>query len=140
MVNRVVGLCVLVLLVSTLGSGGSWPDIPEKDRALVDVSDFPNSAAVILLREGRVFLSEDSRSSYLEVYTRMKILTQEGVEYGSISLASSDYMRVKNLKGRTHLPGGKVVDLPKDATFEKEYSNYYGSSVVSCAMPEVVES
>jgi hypothetical protein len=116
----------------------TWPDIPETDRTLIEVEDFPNAAAVVLFREGRVFLSKDSRSSYLEVYTRIKILTQEGVDYGSISLSSSDYMRVKNLMGRTHLPGGKVVELPKDATFKKKYSDYYGSSVVSCAMPEVV--
>ncbi|MEN8163143.1 MAG: DUF3857 domain-containing protein [Acidobacteriota bacterium] len=139
MLKRVVGVFVFVLLVSTIGPAASWPHIPPEDRKLVEVPGFPNSAAVVLLREGRVFLSEDSRSSYLEVYTRIKILTQEGVDYGSISLSSSDYMRVKNLKGRTHLPGGKVVDLPKDATFEKKYSDYYGSTVVSCAMPEVVE-
>ncbi len=139
MLNRLVGLCVLVLLVSTLGSAASWPDIPESDRKLVEVPGSPNSAAVVLFREGRVFLSEDSRSSFLEVYTRIKILTQEGVDYGSISISSSDYMRVKNLEGRTHLPGGKIVVLPKDATFKKEYSDYYGSSVVSCALPEVVE-
>ncbi|MCD4748597.1 MAG: DUF3857 and transglutaminase domain-containing protein [Thermoanaerobaculales bacterium] len=137
--KRVVGFFGFVMLVSTLGSTASWPEIPDKERILVDVPGFPNAAAVVLFREGKVFLSEDSQSSHLEVYTRIKILTQEGVDYGSISLSSSDYMRVKKLQGRTHLPGGKVVDLSKDATFEKEFSDYYGSSVVSCAMPEVVE-
>ena len=137
--RKVVVFLFFVLLVSTFGPAMTWPDIPANERALVEVPGSPNAAAVVLFREGRVFLAPDSRSSFIEIYSRIKILTQEGVDYGSISLSSSDYMRVKNLEGRTHLPGGKVVDLPKDATFEKEYSDYYGSTIVSCAMPEVVE-
>jgi len=117
---------------------GSWPEIPEKERKLRSVPEFPNAAAVVLYRQGKVHLSKDSRSSYLDVYTRIKILTREGVDYGSLELNSSDYLRVKDLQGRTHLPDGSIVELSKDAKFKKEFSDYYGTSLVSCAMPEVV--
>lgn len=139
MLRKVSVVIGVVLTVCSLGSAADWPTIPKEEKALQSVQDFPNAAAVILKREGTVHLDEDSRSSFIEVYSRIKILTQEGVDFGSISLPSSDYMRVKNLEGRTHLPDGTVVELPKDATFEKEFSDYYGSSVVSCAMPEVAK-
>lgn len=129
----------IILLVSSGTLAADWPKIPESDWKITTVSDFPNAAAVVLEREGRVHFDKKSRSSYLDVYTRIKILTSEGVDYGSVQLSSSDYMRVKKLEGRTHLPDGRTVDLPAEAHFKKEYSDYFGSSIVSCAMPEVVK-
>lgn len=130
---------ILTILVSWCADARDWPEIPKSDWEISSFADFPNAAAIILDRKGEFHFDKNSRSSYLDVYTRIKILTAEGLDYGSIQLDSSDYMRVKELEGRTHLPGNKIVNLPSEAKFTKEYSDYYGTSIVSCALPEVIK-
>lgn len=115
-----------------------WPEIPAAEKALTEVPGQPNAAAVILNREGFVHLSENWKSSYIEVYARIKILNAEGVEYGSVELESSDYLRTKDIAGRTHLPDGRIAVLSNDAIFEREFSDYYDTVIVSSALPEVV--
>ena len=125
------------LLSSTTTEAAKWPELPAADKTLARVAGHPNAPAVILLKQGTVHIDENSRSSYIDVYTRIKILTEEGTDYGTVSLLSSEYMRTKNIEGRTHLPDGTIVDLPQDATFDKEFSDYYDTSITSCALPEV---
>jgi len=132
----VLAICALLCAGQVIAA--SWPQIPPEEKAFTEVEGYPNAPAVILLRQGRVHFDKDSRSSYAEIYTRIKILNEEGVDYGSISLPSTDFMRTKEIEGRTHAPDGRIVELSKDAKFEKEYSDYYGLSVVSCALPVVV--
>jgi hypothetical protein len=133
--TAIFGLCVLTAGIS---GAASWPEIPQSEKALTEVPGHPGAPAVYLTHEGTVYITEDARSSFLEVYARIKVLTEEGVEYGSVSLSSTDFLRTKDLHGRTHLPDGRIVELSDDATFEKEYSDYYGVTVNSSAMPEVV--
>jgi len=137
-IRRAAVFVSAIILISINAPAGNWPEIPKNEWELSSLAAFPNAAAVVLDREGLVHFDKNSRSSYLDVYARIKILTPEGLDYASIQLSSSDYMRVKDLEGRTHLPGGRVVDLPAEARFTKEYSDYFGLSIVSCAMPEVV--
>ena len=80
-----VVICVLLLLAPS-AIAAKWPKIPPEEQQLTAAPGHPNAAAVVLRQEGKVFISKDSRSSYLDVYTRIKILTQEGVDFGSISL------------------------------------------------------
>ncbi|MFV2071766.1 MAG: DUF3857 domain-containing protein, partial [Thermoanaerobaculales bacterium] len=134
----VVSLILGMLTAAEAVDAAKWPKIPRSDRELNRVVAFPNAAAVILLREGNVRFSKDSKSSFIDVYTRIKVLTAEGTEFGTISLVSSDLLRTKNIEGRTHLPDGSVVELTKDATFEKEYSDFYGTTLASVALPQVV--
>ena len=44
---------------------------------------------------------------------------------------------MKDLEARVHLPGGKTLDLGKDAKFEKKMSTAYGRAIVTIVMPEV---
>lgn len=132
-------VCVVTALFATApAQGADWPEIPAAEKALTQVPGQPNAPAVILAREGFVHLSEDWKSSYIEVYARIKILNEEGVEYGSVELESSDYHRTKEIAGRTHLPDGRIAVLGNDAIFEREFSDYYHTVIVSSALPEVV--
>lgn len=92
---------------------------------------------MVLSEKGRFVFDDRALSSYLEVYRRIKILKKEELDFGSITIPSSDYFRVKELEGRTHLPDGTVVPLPDDAVFKKTYSEYYRQQMVSFAMPRV---
>jgi hypothetical protein len=138
---RLILLLVATLLVAAAGieAGDEWPVIPDYERNLTttitDGAEAP--AAVVLFESGRLFLRGDWTSSYLQVYRRIKILSEDGKRFGSISLSSNDYFRMKELEGRTHRPRGGVVPLPEDAVFAKEYSRYYNRAMTSFAMPEV---
>jgi hypothetical protein len=114
------------------------PGPKPEERTLASLPHYPSAPAVYLERRGTLVYDEEATSSMLEVYERIKILNKEGVSYGSISIGSSDFYRAKGISGRTHLPDGKVVDLPKDSTFERRYSAYYGATERTCALPEVV--
>lgn len=134
-----LGLVFVCLLATAVPTGAfDWPEIPAAEKALSQVPGLPNAPAVILAREGFVHLSEDRQSSYIEIYSRIKILNEEGVEFGSVELESSDFLRTKNIAGRTHLPDGRIAVLSDDAIFEREFSDYYNTVIVSSALPEVV--
>jgi len=138
---RVAGLvtaAVVAALAVPPATAASWPGPTTAEWKLTEVEGVPNAAAVILERTGEMFVDPDFRSSYLDVYTRLKVLTEEGTDYGSVSILSSDFYRTKNVEGRTHHPDGRVLELPADATFEKEYSDYYDTTMLSSALPEVV--
>lgn len=132
-------LIALALVVAAAGSvtAKDWPQVPQSDLQLTSVAWEPNAPAVVLSEHGRFVLNSRSLSSYLEVYRRMKVLKKEGLDYGSITLPSSDYLRVKELEGRTHLADGSIVPLAENAVFKKEYSTYYRQQMVSFAMPRV---
>ncbi len=77
-------------------------------------------------------------SSQVEVFTRIKILTAEGVSFGTVTLPSSDVWRLRDLEARTVLPDGRVVELDSKTIFTKTNSEDYTRSTVSFVMPEVV--
>jgi hypothetical protein len=133
----IASILALLLAVNALPvPAASWPEIPDSDWQLTELADHPTAAAVVLLDRGALVL-HGSFSSYLDVYRRIKILTEDGVDYGSVSLPSSSAFRMKDLEARTHRPDRTVVELSGDAVFEKRYSEYYKRSMTSFALPEV---
>ncbi len=127
----------VVIFLAAGVSASSWPDIPASDFELTSVPDHPSAPAVVLYETGRLVLNDNSLSCYLEIYRRTKVLTEEGTAYGSVQVVSSPYYRMKELEARTHLPDGRIVELPSDAVFSSEYDEYYNARVTSFAMPEV---
>ena len=135
---RSTAQATIAILVCAATAGAALPGPTPADWELTRLDWAPNAPAVILERTGEMKLEQDSVSSYLEVYVRLKVLTQEGVGYGTISLLSSDFYRTKAIEGATRLPGGQTLDLAKDAVFEREFSDYFGTTVRSAALPGVV--
>ena len=76
-------------------------------------------------------------SSFLKVRTRIKILTEEGKSYGEEEIGHSAFWRLKKVEGRTVLPNGDVVPLPKDAIFEERRSRSGKSFVTKLVFPAV---
>jgi hypothetical protein len=128
---------LMMLPVSGIEADDEWPAFTEAELSLTTLSDYPNAPAVVLAESGRLFLSWDWTSSYLEVYRRVKILTADGKGFGSISLFSTDYFRMKELRGRTRSADGTITPLPEDAVFEKTFSRYYNRAMTSFAMPGI---
>ncbi|MCB1035105.1 MAG: DUF3857 domain-containing protein [Acidobacteria bacterium] len=121
---------------SALQAAG-WPEIPKSEWDLTSFPGIPNAPAVVLLSRGELHFDHNAVSSYFEVYTRIKILNEEGRKYGTLEIPSSSFYRVKGVDGRTLLPDGRIAELDKDAKFERKISTFYKYSVISFAMPAV---
>ena len=131
-------IALMIVLLGAVAGASPLPGPAEAEWDLTAVPGSPNAPAVYLERSGVMHYDEDYRSSWLEIYARVKILTEEGTDFGSISMLSSDHYRVKNVVGRTLLPDGREVELDQDATFKRHYSDYFDTMMVSVALPEVV--
>ena len=79
----------------------------------------------------------ESHPSILTVSVREKILTESGLDEGTVRIVHSSFMRLHNFEGRTILPDGSVVLLPKDATFTTTTSKTRRRFVTAVAFPRV---
>ncbi|MDY7094832.1 MAG: DUF3857 domain-containing protein [Acidobacteriota bacterium] len=134
-------LALAALMVGTLWTSGleaaDWPKISDAERALTEAPGFSEASAVVLLSQGVLTIDREARSSSLDVYHRIKILKEDGLEYANGELLSSRFRRLKGLEGRTHKPDGTIAELPDEATFTERYSEIYKRQVHTFAMPEV---
>ncbi len=138
-IDMIRSTCAVLLLVFSglVSASHKWPEIPKTELALSSVPGYPEATAVVLLNQGRIELSGKTLSAFADIYHRVKILKPEGREFGTVSIFSSDYYRMKKLAARIHLPDGTIRDLSKDALFTKKYSAGYDRYVTSFVLPEV---
>lgn len=137
---RAAAPCALVLAAATAASAAAFPPITDQERALTAVPDQPAAPAVVLFRDGELRMMDPSRqevSSQLVVRVRLKILTEAGKEKGNVQIAHSGAMRLQDFEGRTVLPDGTVVPVPRDATFRRTTSRARRFYVTSVAFPSV---
>ena len=130
----------LALAAGTAASAAAFPPITDQERALTAVPDQPAAPAVVLFRSGELRMMDPSRqevSSLLVVRVRLKILTEAGKEKGNVQIAHSGVMRLQDFEGRTVLPDGTVVPVPRDATFRRTASRARRFYVTSVAFPSV---
>jgi hypothetical protein len=131
----------LALAAGTAAAAATaFPPITDQERALTVVPDQPAAPAVVLFRNGELRMMDPSRqdvSSLLVVRVRLKILTEAGKEKGNVQIAHSGVMRLQDFEGRTVLPDGTVVPVPRDATFRRTTSRARRFYVTSVAFPSV---
>jgi len=103
-------------------AAGEWPEIPAAEKALTSVKEDPTAAAVVLLNErnGKILRRADEWVNVLDYHWRLKVLTDEGKEYGEVRIPHSKYSRVSNIRGRTVRPDGTVVEVDPGQIFESE--------------------
>ncbi len=99
----------------------------------------PEAAAVVLFRSGELQFMDfpTEASSRFQVEVRLKVLTEAGIRFGEVEIPHSRFFRLKNVEGRTVLPDGRVVELPKDAVFEQRRSRSEKYFVTKLAFPAV---
>lgn len=110
----------LVLSLLARPAAAEFPPISEAEKALTEVPGDPGAAAVVLFREGELSFQDLGKQifeSKLTVRTRIKILTDQGKDYGEIRLSPRQRGRLKSLEGRTVLPDGSQI--PLDTQFEE---------------------
>ena len=137
---RAAAPLVLALAVAATASAETFPPITAEERALTAAPGQPNAPAVVLFRNGELRMMDPSRqevSSQLVVRVRLKILTAAGKERGNVQIEHSGSVRLQGFEGRTVLPDGTVVPVPRDATFKRTVSRARRFYVTSIAFPSV---
>lgn len=96
--------------------------------------------AVVLYEQGDVEFFEGSTSFYTrtKVYTKIKILSNEGFDEGTVEFIVYDDRlkkeRIKKIRGITH-NGNSITELSDDAIYETELSENYKK--ISFALPNI---
>jgi Domain of Unknown Function with PDB structure (DUF3857) len=136
--------CLLLFsgVCSSTARAADFPPVTDEERAVTSVPGEPNSPAVVLFRKGEFLMAgygvgTGSLSSTLRIQVRVKILTEEGKSNGELSVAHDDSYRLKNFTGRTVLPDGRVIPLPKDSKFVRKTSRSQKTFVTAVAFPSV---
>lgn len=135
-----IALCLTVCALFAIPALPAFPPVSPEDKALSQVAGVPNARAVVLFRKAELRMMDPASSdisSRLIIRERVKILTEQGKDRGEIQLFHSSFVRLYSLTARTVLPDGRVVDLPKDAKFERKLSKNQKYYVTSIAFPSV---
>ena len=133
-------LAVLALAAPPAARADQFPAVSAEEWALTSVPGHPGAGAVVLSKKGEIQLMDlasQDVSSTLTVTVRTKILTEAGLEHAEVVVPHSSYLRLLSFSGRTVLPDGRTVPLPKDAKFERKLSERDKVYVTSVAFPAV---
>ncbi len=133
------GFCLLCAFLAAPVGAAEFPPITADELALTDVAWQPGASAVALFVKAEVKLMDYPKdvTSSLEVHTRLKILKEEGKQYGEVAIPHSSVLRLKKLVGRTVSPDGREVPLAEDAIFRERSSRAKKSYVTKAAFPAV---
>jgi hypothetical protein len=123
--------------------GATWRPVTPEELSLKKSKSDPSADAEAFFREVRV-LNEVGSDHYprniITEYIRLKIFTDRGKdEYGTVQIPYSGKGTVYGVSGRTIRPNGSIVELSKDAIFDKVVVKKSGlkTKVISFAMPAV---
>jgi transglutaminase-like putative cysteine protease len=136
------GFLYLTLLSLSLPAFAvDWRPINPQDLALKQSKTDPNADAEALFRDVRIENSLIGSNQNVSItYVRFKIFTDRGREkYSDVKIEYSNKAHLSDVSGRTIHPDGTIVDLKKDAIFDKVEVKKSGLKirVVSFALPSV---
>lgn len=100
----------------------------------------PGAPAVVLHKRGTFSMLDPKTGRFSPSFTvevRRKILTEEGKKYGEVQVFHSKQAKLLDLQGKTILPDGREIPLPKDAVFKRRTSRSEKRFVSSVVFPSV---
>lgn len=137
----VVGLLfvVSILFAPALSMAEDSPPISASEKVLEQVPGHAHAPAVVLYKKAELKLMEypTEVSSFLKLQVRIKILNEEGKDYGEVEIPHSAFYRLRDIEGRTVLPDGRIIPLPKEAIFEERRSRSNKTFVTKLVFPSV---
>jgi transglutaminase-like putative cysteine protease len=141
-VRLVLLIQACLLLLASASRAGDFPPVTAEERAVTSVPGEPNAPAVVLFRKGEFLMAgygvgSGSLTSVLKIQMRVKVLTEEDKSNGELSIGHDDSLRLRNFAGRTVLPDGRVIPVPKDAKFVRKTSRSRKTFVTAVAFPSV---
>ena len=127
-----------LVVANGVGLAADFPPLTEADRAIKNAPGEPNARAVVLFYKGDLKMPDpraERTTSILTVSVREMILTEKGLDEGTVRIIHSSYTRLHDFEGRTILPDGDIVPLPKDASFTTTTSKAKRRYVTAVAFP-----
>jgi hypothetical protein len=116
----IASACLTLWLVSLWGTtlADDWKPIDPAHMAQKTPSVDPNADAEIIFWEVRV---DDSTADLVyNHYVRLKIFSERGKEkHGQVEIKYVNPIRIIDIAGRTIKPDGTIVELKKDAIFDR---------------------
>lgn len=100
----------------------------------------PGAPAVVLSKKGTFSMIDPKTGRFSPSFTvevRRKILTEEGRKYGEVAVFHGRQAKLLDLQGKTILPDGREIPLPKDAVFKRRTSRSEKRFVSSVVFPGV---
>ena|SRR5579875_559363 len=141
--SKLLSLYLVVALGAPIAKAAIWRPVAPEELAATKSALDPNADAEALLREVRV-LNEAATFGYptnvVTEYVRLKIYTARGKEkYGTVEIPYWGKSVISGVEGRTIKRDGTIIELKKDAIFDKVIERRKGIKVkvVSFAMPGV---
>jgi hypothetical protein len=141
--SRFLFLCVAWAAAAPLMHAAAWRPVAPEELAATKSSLDPNADAEALFRDVRI-LNDAATFGYpvniWTEYVRLKIYTERGKEkYGTVQIPYWNKNIISGVEGRTITRSGTVLELKKDAIFDKviEKSKGVKVKVISFAMPGV---
>src|SRR5262249_1948908 len=135
-------ICCCFLVVPAIRAA-IWRPVTPEELSLKKSKTDPAADAEAFFREVRV-LNEQGGDRYphnvISEYIRLKIFTDKGKDqYGTVQIPYSGKSTIYAVAGRTIRPDGSIVELSKDAIFDKVIVKKSGrkTKVISFAMPAV---
>ena len=136
----VLTMATCLLGASGVGLAADFPPLTEAERAIKSAPGEPNARAVILFLKGDLKMPDprkEATPSILTVSVRERILTERGLDEGTVRIVHSSFTRLHDFEGRTILSDGSVVPLPEDASFTTTASKAKRRFITSVAFPKV---
>jgi hypothetical protein len=135
------GILYLSLLLASPVFSAQWRPITPEELALKQSKTDPNADAEALFRDISIENAISGSNQNVSIsYLRFKIFTDRGRErYSNVKIEYPGKSYVSGVNGRTIHPDGTIIELKKDAIFDKVEVKKSGLKVrvVSFALPSV---
>jgi hypothetical protein len=137
--SAILSLSLLSLALPTFAA--DWRPINPEELTLKQSKTDPNADAEALFRDVHIENAIVGSNQNVQItYIRIKIFTDRGREkYSDVKIEYLGKSHISDVAGRTIHPDGTIVDLKKDAIFDKVEVKKSGLKVkvVSFALPSV---
>jgi transglutaminase-like putative cysteine protease len=124
-------VCLVLLSVGVSDVfGQKYGKVTDEEWQMQAPSGYPEANAIILFDHGRLQVSRDN--VFLTYHTRIKILTEAGIEeVGERTISYwKDFDRITDFRAQTITPDGKKLEVKSNAVFEKEVGSLKQRSFV----------
>ncbi len=147
--RKLTALALIALIIGqlTMAQDYEFREVSDSEVQMTQYAKDSLADAVYLHNSRNTYFSYESNKGWLlttEIHKRIKILTKEGLDYGTLKIrayeSGSDKERISDIKGYTYnMVGGKVQEekLKKSGIFKTELSEYWQET--SITMPAVKE-
>lgn len=137
--TRVWGACLLFAATTSLYAV-DWLPVDPADLALKQSKSDPNADAEALFRQ--VWVGSEQHGEYVKnlyaEYIRIKIFSDRGKDTGTVEIPYFGASSIYDLSARTIHSDGTIVNLAKDAIFDKVIEKRgFKTKVITFALPSV---